>query len=272
MSRYTERTDAVASRDTSDRANLPAIPARHHPLGDALVYWALVRPAIWSHFDRVWLRVEGPLPHPADGPLIIYFNHPSWWDGYMACIVNRVVLRDRFRPYLMMEEPELRRYQFFSWSGCFSVNRQDARAAARSVAYISRLLAERRDRALLIFPQGEITPNDRRPLAIFSGIAHVASRAGGAALLPVALRYEFRGEQRPEAFIRLGPFHIAPAPVEARALTREAERRLAAATDALRDELNDGRLERYRVLLRGRAGVNRVFDAARGLLPTRMSK
>jgi 1-acyl-sn-glycerol-3-phosphate acyltransferase len=182
----------------------------------------------------------------------------------MAFIVNRVVLRDRYRGYLMMEEKELRRYRFFSWCGCFSVNRQDARSAARSVAYISRLLAERRDRALLIFPQGEITPNDRRPLAIFSGIAHVASRAGGAMLLPVALRYEFRGEQRPEAFIRAGPAHHASADTDARALTSEIAQRLTAAAGALRDELNEKRLDGYQVLLHGRAGVNRVWDRVRG--------
>jgi 1-acyl-sn-glycerol-3-phosphate acyltransferase len=155
---------------------LPAIPARHSRLGDALIYWALVRYAIWSYFDKVWLRVEGPLPHPADGPLIFYLNHPSWWDGYMASVISRVALRGRFQGYLMMEERELRRYRFFSWAGCFSVNRQDHRSAARSVAYIGRLLAERRDRALAIFPQGEITPNDRRPLITYPGIAHIARR------------------------------------------------------------------------------------------------
>jgi 1-acyl-sn-glycerol-3-phosphate acyltransferase len=238
----------------------PLIPARHSPLGDALIYWALVRAALWSHFDRVWLRVEGPRPHPADGPLIIYLNHPSWWDGYMAFILSRMVLGDQFQGYLMMEEQELRRYRFFTWSGCFSVDRHDARSAARSVAYISRLLAERRGRALVIFPQGEITPNDRRPIVTFAGAAHIARRAGGATLWPVALRYEFRGEQRPEAFIRAGPCHYAPASAGARALSAEVGRRLTAAADALRDEITEGRLEGYRALLRGRPSINRLFD------------
>jgi hypothetical protein len=252
---------------TRSNAEAPAIPARHNRAGDALVYWGLVRSAIWSHFDRVWLRVDGPLPRPAEGPLIVYFNHPSWWDGYMAYVLNRVVLRDCFQGYLMMEEQELRRYQFFAWSGAFSVHRQDARSALRSVAYISQQLAERRDRALMIFPQGEITPNDRRPLVAFPGVAQIARRAGGATLWPVALRYEFRGEQRPEAFIRAGTAHHAPAGADARALAAEISRRLTAACDALRDEVNDGKLEGYRVLLRGRTGVNRMFDALRRRLP-----
>ena len=96
-------------------------------------------------------------------------------------------------------------------------------------------------------------------------MAHIARRAGGATLWPVALRYEHRGEQRPEAFIRAGPAHRAPAGADPRALTAEVGARLTAACDALRGEYNAGDLAGYRALLRGRAGVNRVFDAARGL-------
>jgi 1-acyl-sn-glycerol-3-phosphate acyltransferase len=244
--------------------DLPAIPAGRNWLGEALIYWALVRWAVWAHFDRVWLKVEGPLPHPADGPLLIYPNHPSWWDGYMCFLLTRMVLRGRFEAYMMMEEPELRRYRFFTWAGCFSVDRRDPRSAARSVVYISRLLAARRARALVIFPQGTLTPNDRRPLEVYAGAAHVGRRAGGATLWPIALRYEFRGEQRPEAFIRAGPAHHAPPEADVRALTAEIAQRLTVAADSLRDEVAEGRLDGYRVLLRGRAGVNRVWDAARG--------
>lgn len=247
-------------------ADRPAIPARHNPAADRLIYWLIVRWSIWSHFDRVWLKVEGPLPHPADGPLIAYLNHPSWWDGYMAFVVNRAVLHDRFQGYLMMEEQQLRRYRFFTWCGCFSVDRHDPRSAAQSVGYIGRLLAARRDRSLWIFPQGEITPNDRRPLTIYPGVAHIARRAGGATLWPVALRYEFRGEQRPEAFIRAGPPHVAMAAASTRTLTAEVARRLTAAADALRDEVLQGALADYRVLLRGRPGIDRAFDALLGRL------
>lgn len=245
---------------------MPPVPARHNLLGDALVYWGLVRPALWSHFDRVWIKCEGPTPQVSDGPMIVYMNHPSWWDGYMALVLNRIVLRDHFRGYLMMEQQQLERYRFFSWSGAFSVDRHDARSAMRSVRYIGRRLAERRARCMYIFPQGEISPNDRRPLVIFSGLAHTVRLAGGATLWPVALRYEFRGEQRPEAFIRAGPAHYAPGDADAHALSQEVGRRLNAACDALRDEYTGGALEGYQPLLRGRAGVNRVFDAVRNWL------
>ena len=81
---------------------LPPIPARHSLLGDALVYWGLVRPALWSHFDRVWIKREGAIPQASDGPLIVYMNHPSWWDGYMAFVLNRMVLGNRFQGALYL--------------------------------------------------------------------------------------------------------------------------------------------------------------------------
>lgn len=256
-------------RSARTRADLPAIPAQHNRIMSALVYRFLARRSTWAHFDRVWLKVEGPLPHPADGPLIVYLNHPSWWDGYMAFLLSRVVLRDGFEPYVMMDERELRRYRFFAWCGSFSIDRQDARSAMRSVAYIARMLGARRERALWIFPQGELTPNDRRPLTIYPGVAHVVRRVGGALLWPVALRYEFRGEQRPEAFIRAGPPHYAAAQLDTRALSAEVGRRLTHSVDALRDEVNAGNLEGYGTLLHGRPGVNRLFDAWRARLPGR---
>ncbi len=240
----------------------PRIPAGHSRIAEELIYRLLVQLPTWSQFDRVWLKLDGPPPTPAEGPLIGYLNHPSWWDGYMAFLLHREVLRRAFENYLMMDERQLKSYRFFSWIGVFSVSLTDSEEAARSVAYIGRRLRERRDRMLWIFPQGLLTPNDRRPLAVFPGAARIARQAGGATLWPVAVRYEFRNEQRPEAFIRAGPAHRAPPDADEAALTEQVRARLTAATDALRDEVQTDRLEGYRVLLRGRPGVNRIFDAA----------
>ncbi|MFO7169222.1 MAG: lysophospholipid acyltransferase family protein [Chloroflexota bacterium] len=241
-------------------SELPAIPARRSRLGKELIYRTLVLPACWRMFHRVWLKVEGPLPHPADGPLVVTMNHPSWWDGYMAFLLDKRVFRERFESYIMMEERQLRAYRFFTLCGAFSVERRRPGEAERSIAYISRLLRERRNRILWILPQGRITPNDQRPITVYPGAARVALRVNGALLWPVALRYEFRGEQQPEAFIRAGPPHRPSPEDDERSLTAAIQARLTAAVDALRDEVNGERLEGYSALLEGRPGINRVFD------------
>ena len=244
------------------KPGLPYIPARHNRLVEELFYWLLVRWPTWTQFDRVWLKIEGPLPIPEQGPLICYLNHPSWWDGYAAFWLHREVFKRRFQNYLMMDEQQMRNYSFFARVGVFSVDRSQPRRAAASVSYIGRLLAERRDRCLWIFPQGMLTPNEQRPIEVLPGLAHIVKMAGGAMLWPVALRFEFRNEQRPEAFIRAGPAHHAPATSDSADLTVDVQQRLTAVVDALRDDVISGQLDGYRVLLHGRPGVNRLFDAA----------
>ena len=178
----------------------------------------------------------------------------------MAFLLDKRVFRERLESYIMMEEKQLRAYRFFTLCGAFSVDRRRAGEADRSVGYISRLLRERRNRILWILPQGRIAPNDRRPLTVFPGAARVALRSGDALLWPVALRYEFRGEQQPEAFIRAGPPHRAQPGMDEQQLTLAIQRQLTAAVDALRDEVTNDQLDGYRELLSGRPGINRVLD------------
>lgn len=244
--------------------DMPAIPARHQRIGEEVVYRLLVQWPFWRQFSRVWLKIEGPLPQPSDGPLICYLNHPSWWDGYAALLLHRMVFRRSFEGYLMMDIEQLRRFRFFSWLGVFSVDRGDSAEALRSVHYIGNKLAERRDRYLWIFPQGKLTPNDQRPLRLYPGIGRIVRRAGGAGLWPVALRYEFRGEQRPELFIRCGPLHAMPAQASEREVLRETQRNLTTALDRLRDEVNTEQFEGYRVLMNGTPGINRIGGALLG--------
>lgn len=245
----------------------PAIPAARNWAGNQFIYRFLIRWPLWNSFDRVWAQIIGRLPRREEGPLLCYMNHPSWWDGYMVAIINHLVLHNRFAHYVMMEEKQLRAYRFFTWSGVFSVDRHNPREAVRSVNYISHVLQERPGRALYMFPQGEITPNDRRPLTIFPGVAHIARRVDRLWMCPVGLRYEFRGEQRPEIFIRFGPIHRPARPVDVASLTEEIGQRLTACTDALRDAVVNDDTNQFGILLHGRPGVNRIFDEVLSLFP-----
>lgn len=238
----------------------PQIPARHRPLLAGAIYHGLIRPALRGQFQRVWLRVEGELP--ARGPLVVYLNHPSWWDGYAAMLLDRTLLRRAYTSYVMMDQDQLARYPFFRWCGAFSVDRSAPRSALASVEYATRQLARHDDRALWIFPQGELLPNDRRPIDIGAGAARIALGAR-ATLLPVALRLEFGRAQRPELFIRVGPAHRAEGGRPA-ALTADLSARLTLAVDELRDDVLRGDLRGYRVLLRGRRGIDRRWDQLRG--------
>jgi len=239
---------------------VPEIPAKHIPIAQEILYRAIVLPAVRGTFHRVRARVNGPIPHPADGPLIISLTHSSWWDAYMLFLISYQLLGNTFQNYIMMEARQLRRWRFFAWCGAFSIDRSIPGDAERSIGYIAEQLRERQGRCLWIFPQRKIIPPDRRPLKIYSGIARIIQRTEGAMLWPIALRYEFRGNQRPEALICCGPAHYRRTEESTSSLTGEIARQLTATADLLRDDWLDERLEQYDVLISGRKGLNDHFD------------
>ncbi len=134
-------------------------------------------------------------------PLLLYANHSSWWDGLVAFQISRTVKLDSF---LMMEEKQLRKLRLFRKIGAFSVVREKPREAIKSIAYAADILRKKPNRAVWIFPQGEILPNDVRPLGFYNGLTKIIEKVGVCYAVPVALRFEFLGEFKPGIFIKIG--------------------------------------------------------------------
>lgn len=133
-------------------------------------------------------------------PLVIYGNHSSWWDGLVAFEVSQKAALDFF---VIMEEKQLTDLQLFRKLGAFSVVRENPRKAIESINYAVNLLENPR-RTLWIFPQGEIFPNDLRPLKFFNGLSRIIEKTGRVLVIPAAMRYEFLGEFKPRIFVKIG--------------------------------------------------------------------
>ncbi len=239
------------------------IDARKNPLLSRMIFALLVRPSVRGGFNRVRMRRSAPLP---DVPVIWCANHSSWWDGYLGMTANE--LRFKRDAYVMVEATQIARYGFFRWVGGFSVDRGDARSALESLRYSTDLLSARSKRALLIFPQGTIAANDARPLSFFSGVGHIARNTarttGVCAIVPLALRYEFIGEQKPEAFISAGPPLLVEAGAQPKAVAAEAEAALTRELDQLREDVVGYRFDSFDDMLTGTLSINRVWDRVRG--------
>ncbi len=134
-------------------------------------------------------------------PLIIYANHSSWWDGLAAFQISYNTKLDSF---IIMEEKQLRKLYLFRKLGAFSIIRENAREAYKSLNYAAELLKKNVNRTLWIFPQGEILPNDIRPLKFYNGLTKIVEKVGNCYVLPVAFRYEFLGNYKPEIFVQIG--------------------------------------------------------------------
>jgi len=134
------------------------------------------------------------------GPVVVASNHTAWWDGLVALyLIERVAKLDG---YALMDETNLRRFAFFARAGGVGVDPHSAQDGARVIRYAQQLLANSR-RVLWVFPQGTERPIDTRPLDFLPGARDIARRAK-AQLLPVALRYEFSKESKPELWISIG--------------------------------------------------------------------
>jgi 1-acyl-sn-glycerol-3-phosphate acyltransferase len=212
-------------------------------------------------FARVWL---GGVPFPeGTGPSIAYLNHSAWWDPILTVFLSRSVLgRD---PYGLFRGEELQRYPFFRRLGCFGVSTERLDDLRSLPPYAAELLRGGPSRTLWVLPQGELLPA-RTPLRFRSLLARLARAVPEAPVVPVAVRYEFRLDQRAECFVRVGE----PVPVEARdpapALSRRLEQRLRQELGLLDQDLAQPGVRAFRPVLEGVGSLSTLYDHTFGRL------
>ncbi|HSU83142.1 MAG TPA: lysophospholipid acyltransferase family protein [Thermoanaerobaculia bacterium] len=218
------------------------------------------------HFHAVRLsKTQRPDPVAIrDKPLIVYFNHPSWWDP-LVCMQLAAHLFPERRHFGPIDAAALQKYRFFEKLGFFGVEPGTARGARRFLAVSQEILAKP-DAALWIAAEGRFTDPRDRPVQLRSGIGHIATRVRNAVLLPLALEYPFWEEKNPEALARFGEeIPTGDADLPAADWLPILEDCLESVLDALATEARCRDLARFEVLLGGSAGVGGVYDAWRKL-------
>jgi chlorobactene lauroyltransferase len=150
-------------------------------------------------------------------PLVACANHTNWWDGFVVGLLTAQRLRKRF--YVVQEERHLRRYWFFRFVGAFGVDLDAPKKAVATVRHAQALLKQP-GTVVWIFPQGRLMAPDE-PIRVRRGATFIAALAG-VAILPCALRYEFRDQENPFVFIAFG--RPLPAPAGEDTLRAELQR------------------------------------------------
>ena len=238
------------------------IEASKHPLLER-AFSALNRSMLRRAFHSVRLQGADHLRRlDRTRPVIVFGNHSSWWDGLIEFYLSREVFR--FDAYLIMDEEQMSRYSFFRWIGAFSVNRHSPREAVRSLQYAVELF-DRPNRLLWIYPQGIMRPNDSRPLDFEGGVAWIAQHLRNPQLVPLAHRYEFIKDQRPDAFLRFGPMVSVPSLADPEAAAHELEQVLTDHLDCLRKTIASERFNEFETILQGKRSTNSKYDSVRGL-------
>jgi chlorobactene lauroyltransferase len=177
-------------------------------------------------------------------PLIIYANHSSWWDGLVAFEISRATDLDSF---ILMEEKHLKKLFLFRQLGAFSVVRDKAREALKSINYSVELLKKNPNRALWIFPQGAIQPNDLRPISFYNGISRIVEKLEECNVVSLAIRYEFLGEYKPQIFVKVNEPELVKIDknFNSKLLTKNFELNLTRNLDELKANILTGQLDRY---------------------------
>ncbi len=190
------------------------------------------------------LRVSGLDNFVKVNSSVIYANHSSWWDGLVAFEISNVLRADSF---IMMEEKHLRNLFLFRKFGAFSVVRENPRQAVKSLNYAINLLEEKSFRTLWIFPQGEILPNDSRPLHFYNGLARIIIRVGDCSAVPLTIRYEFLKEYKPEIFVKIGKSeNFNDLNINSKKLTRDFESRISTMLAELKNDVVSKNFDNYK--------------------------
>jgi 1-acyl-sn-glycerol-3-phosphate acyltransferase len=219
-----------------------------------------------QHFHAVRLsKSQRPDPVALHGkPLIVYCNHPSWWDPLICLQLAALLFPDRAH-YGPIDAAGLNKYRFFEKLGFFGVEPGGARGARRFLAVSQEILA-RPDTALWIAAEGRFSDPRERPVRLRSGIGHLASRVRDAVLLPLAIEYPFWEERSPEALARFGEeIPTGDADLGAADWTPILEEGLESALDALAAEALARDIPRFETLLAGGAGRGGIHDVWRRL-------
>lgn len=198
-------------------------------------------------------------------PLVVFANHPGWWDGVAFMLLSRALFAGR-RMFIPMEAAALARYRFMTRLGVFGIEAGSPRGA---VAFLrtARLVLGAPDRMLWMNAPGRFSDVRERPVPIAPGMTRLPEIAPDALFVPLALDYPFWTERKAEMLAAFGePLEGAALSAMAREARADA---LSAALGATMDRLAGDAIARdparFETLQRGREGMGGLFDLWRRL-------
>ncbi|WP_428391933.1 lysophospholipid acyltransferase family protein [Lichenicoccus sp.] len=210
------------------------------------------------------IRLSGQLPVvPRGQPVIVFANHPSWWDPAVFIILGDTLFRGR-PGYGPMESDALRRYGFFRRLGAFGIEKNTA-AGARRFLEIARAVLAEPGAMIWVTAEGNFTDPRVRPVRLRPGVAHLARSIPDAVLLPLAVEYVFWNESRPELLVRFGNPIAADAAIRPAEWTQRLQTVLAREMDALAADSASREKQRFQTLLSGTVGSSMIYDTTRRL-------
>jgi 1-acyl-sn-glycerol-3-phosphate acyltransferase len=195
-----------------------------------------------------------------EGPAIVYANHTSWWDPMLAILLAQTALPAR-KHYAPMDASALKRYPILRKLGIFPVAMTTARGAAQFLRTGRAILQA--GGVLWVTPQGRFADPREPQLAFKPGLAALALRVPGVALLPMAIEYTFWDERLPEALLHFRPAVALHGDETTEEATQLLESELREAMQTLRDAAIARDASAFEAVLQGSKGTGGFYALGR---------
>lgn len=160
------------------------------------------------------------------GPLVVAFNHPSWWDPIIGVAIKHIYMPDR--PAIApIEMAMFDRFRFMRKLGMFGIDTEHPEASRAMVQYVRECYEQDPRTALFMTPQGGFA-DVRAPIVVRPGAGAVASGMDDVRVLAILSELVFWEDKRPELLML------------ARACSQPAGPTTAGWTRAIRDGMQGG--------------------------------
>ncbi len=233
------------------------------PRGSGLLLRAfsiIARRRLRRGFRAVRLLHAERLRELPSGPVVIYLNHPSWWDPLACIAIARRLLPGRMHR-APISELALEEYRFFRNLGMFPVEQDSPRGATQFLRAAKAVLAA--NGVLWITAQGHFTDARIRPVRLMAGLGALLQRSANVTVIPLAVEYTFWNQRLPEALAAVGePLRVAAVRERSAAgWTALLEQHLQAAQDALAEASLTRDPAAFMTVLEGKRGTSGMYGA-----------
>ena len=239
---------------------VPAVPAWFQN-----GFHRFLRPFLKRHFHAVAVdrQAREKIGFDADEPLIVYGNHPSWWDPLIAHFLNRSLFPDR-QFHAPIDAQALEQYSAFGKLGFYGVQMNTTRGAAGFLKQTAAILQGGRT-AIWMTPEGRFADARDHDAELMPGLSHVCAKMSHGIVLPLALEYVFWDERLPVCLARFGtPLRIDDSPELSKL---QWQQRLSDQLRTTQDDLRDLSINRssdpFEILIGGKSGAGRFYDTFR---------
>ncbi len=167
-------------------------------------FHGFLRPFLKRHFHAIAIDRQSRCDQSidADSPLLVYGNHPSWWDPLIAHFLNRALFPSR-QFYAPIDAKALEQYRALAKLGFYGVQLETTIGAAAFLKQSNAIL-QRGDTAVWMTPEGRFADVRDAAAELMPGLAHLCHRLQQGVVVPLALEYVFWEERLPVCLARMG--------------------------------------------------------------------